>query len=80
MKLTQVVCLLLLFVGAIYYQSSSQANTAKPNITFIMTDDFGYGDIGVYGQQKIKKPNLDKLAKDGMRFTQHYAGSTVWPI
>lgn len=49
----------------------------KPNIIFIMADDMGYGDLGCYGQQLIKTPNIDKLAKEGMRFTDFYAGSTV---
>lgn len=49
----------------------------KPNIIFILADDLGYGDLGCYGQQKIKTPNLDRMAAEGMRFTQHYAGSTV---
>ncbi len=50
---------------------------AKPNILFIMADDLGYGDLGCYGQQKIKTPNIDKLAYGGMMFTQAYAGSSV---
>jgi arylsulfatase A-like enzyme len=49
----------------------------KPNIIYILADDLGYGDLGCYGQQKIKTPNIDALAADGMRFTQHYAGSAV---
>lgn len=49
----------------------------KPNIIFILADDLGYGDIGVYGQEKIQTPNLDKMAKDGMVFTDFYSGSTV---
>jgi len=48
-----------------------------PNIILIVADDLGYGDLGCYGQGKIKTPNLDKLAADGMRFTSFYAGSTV---
>jgi arylsulfatase A-like enzyme len=48
-----------------------------PNIIFILADDLGYGDLGCYGQQKIQTPNLDRLAAEGMRFTQFYAGSTV---
>lgn len=48
-----------------------------PNIVFIMADDLGYGDLGSYGQQKIRTPYLDQMAKDGMRFTQFYAGSPV---
>ena len=49
----------------------------RPNIIFILADDLGYGDLGCYGQKRIQTPNLDRLAKDGMRFTQFYAGSTV---
>lgn len=49
----------------------------KPCIVFIMADDLGYGDLGCYGQSKIKTPNLDKLAAEGVRFTSFYAGSTV---
>ncbi|MHC4647562.1 MAG: sulfatase-like hydrolase/transferase [Planctomycetota bacterium] len=49
----------------------------RPNIVFIIADDLGYGDLGCYGQQKIQTPNIDRLALEGMRFTQAYAGSTV---
>jgi arylsulfatase A-like enzyme len=49
----------------------------QPNIVFILADDLGYGDIGCYGQAKIQTPVLDRLAAEGMRFTQAYAGSTV---
>src|SRR5258708_143870 len=49
----------------------------KPNIIFILADDLGYGDLGCYGQTKIKTPNLDQLAAQGIRFTSFYAGSTV---
>src|SRR6266850_1558730 len=54
-----------------------QVTPKKPNIIFIMADDLGYGDLGCYGQAKIKTPNIDRLAAEGMRFTQCYAGSTV---
>ncbi|MDO7172356.1 arylsulfatase [Mariniflexile sp. AS56] len=54
-----------------------QKNQEKPNIIFIMADDLGYGDLGSYGQTKIKTPHLDKMASEGMIFTNHYAGSTV---
>ncbi len=50
---------------------------ARPNIVFILADDLGYGDLGCYGQEWIRTPNLDRLAAEGMRFTQCYAGSTV---
>jgi len=49
----------------------------KPNIIFVLADDLGYGDLGCYGQQRIKTPNIDRMATEGMRFTDHYAGSTV---
>ena len=49
----------------------------RPNIIFILADDLGYGDLGCYGQKTIKTPNLDQMAEEGMRFTDHYAGSTV---
>ncbi len=50
---------------------------SHPNVIFIMADDLGYNDLGCYGQQKIKTPNIDQLAREGMRFTQAYAGSSV---
>lgn len=49
----------------------------KPNIVFIMADDLGYGDLSCYGQAKFKTPNIDRMAAEGLRFTQYYAGSTV---
>jgi arylsulfatase A-like enzyme len=49
----------------------------KPNIIFIMADDLGYGELGCYGQTLIQTPNIDRLAAQGIRFTQAYAGSTV---
>ena len=49
----------------------------KPNIIFIFADDLGYGDIGCYGQQKIETPNINKLAQQGIKFTQFYSGSAV---
>ena len=57
--------------------SRPRSAARKPNIIFILADDLGYGDLGCYGQTKIKTPNLDKLAAEGMRFTNFYAGSTV---
>lgn len=49
----------------------------RPNIVYILADDLGYGDLSIYGQKKFSTPNIDKLAKEGMLFTQHYSGSTV---
>jgi arylsulfatase A-like enzyme len=53
------------------------AEAMRPNIVFILGDDLGYGDLGCYGQRRIKTPNVDRLASEGTRFTQFYAGSTV---
>lgn len=53
------------------------AAARRPNVIFILADDLGYGDLGVYGQQLIRTPNLDRMAAEGMRFTQFYAGATV---
>ncbi|CAN5309892.1 arylsulfatase [soil metagenome] len=53
------------------------AAAKPPNIFYILLDDAGYGDLSCYGQSKFSTPNIDRLATEGMRFTQHYAGSTV---
>jgi len=65
------------FLGTLGAALPALAQTQKPNIVFILADDLGYGDLGCYGQAQIATPNLDRLASDGMRFTQAYAGSTV---
>ncbi len=57
--------------------AESDSTARKPNIVFILADDLGYGDPGCYGQEKIRTPNIDRLAAEGMRFTQHYSGSPV---
>ena len=49
----------------------------RPNIIYILADDLGYGELGIYGQQKIETPNIDALAREGMIFTQHYSGAPV---
>nr|MCU0409428.1 sulfatase-like hydrolase/transferase [Bacteroidales bacterium] len=49
----------------------------QPNIVFILADDLGYRDLGCYGQEIIKTPNIDSLAAGGIRFTQYYSGSPV---
>jgi len=57
--------------------TGSLDGVSKPNIIYILADDLGYGDLGCYGQKTLKTPNLDRMAREGMRFTRHYAGSTV---
>lgn len=56
-----------------FFLQAQTNKTAKPNVLYIIADDLGYGELGSYGQQKIETPNLDELARHGMRFTQHYA-------
>lgn len=53
------------------------ASAQQPNIIYILADDLGYGESGIYGQEKIKTPNIDALAKSGMLFTQHYSAAPV---
>lgn len=82
MKLRQYLFILsLLFVFSCKEKKQETLGKVKlqekPNIIFILADDLGYGDLGVYGQQQIKTPNLDAMAAKGMRFTDHYSGSTV---
>ncbi|MBU2515754.1 sulfatase-like hydrolase/transferase [bacterium] len=57
------------------YGGNSQSR--KPNFVYILADDAGIGDFGAYGQQEIQTPNLERMAKEGIVFTNHYAGSTV---
>lgn len=73
-------CISILLAIALYSCQVPHEQTLKPeppNIIFIMADDLGYGDIGTYGQEKIKTPAIDRLAEEGMKFTQFYAGSPV---
>ena len=69
-----VVASLLAFFPA---WSCVLGNDKHPNIIYILADDLGYGELGCYGQEKIKTPNIDALAVAGMKFTQHYSGSPV---
>ena len=73
--------LLLAILPAWFSCSESTTNfsekTEQPNIIYILADDLGYRELGSYGQEIIKTPSLDKLAEEGMRFTQHYSGSPV---
>lgn len=71
--------LVSLFAGALAsFDTCTLCGAAeRPNIVYIMCDDLGYGDLGCYGQKVIKTPNLDRMAAEGLRFTNHYAGHTV---
>lgn len=67
-----LLMLSLAFCHEVFAQTPS-----KPNIVFVLADDLGYGDLGCYGQTKIRTPNLDRMAAEGMRFTQFYTGCPV---
>jgi len=68
-----VIFLFLIFISC----STKKEDPTRPNIIYIMADDLGYSEVGCYGQESIQTPNIDKLASEGMKFTQHYSGSPV---
>ena len=63
--------------AAIPADRNPRRTAATPNLVLIVADDLGYGDLGCYGQRDVLTPNLDRLAAEGLRFTQAYAGNTV---
>ena len=67
-------CLLILF--AALFAPTTVANDRKPNIVFILADDLGYGDLECYGHPRARTPVINQLARDGVRFTQHYSNGT----
>lgn len=73
--------LLMLFLSVLFTSCQNQTKkeipATPPNIVYILADDLGYGDLSVYGQSKFTTPNIDKMAEQGMLFTQHYSGNTV---
>src|SRR3954463_12146812 len=75
MRLTAALALACLFVSPFHLGAAESSR--RPNILFILADDLGYGDVGCYGQKQIQTPNIDRLAKEGLRFTDFYAGCTV---
>ncbi|MDT5271489.1 MAG: hypothetical protein QOH49_3675 [Acidobacteriota bacterium] len=76
-----VSCALLVACAALAPTARARAQRIQarpsPNIIFIVADDLGRGDLGAYGQRFIRTPNLDRMARDGMRFTDAYAASPV---
>jgi len=70
---------LVLFLSIVTFclNAHSQKGGERPNVIYILADDLGYGELGVYGQKLIETPNIDALAKKGMLFTQHYTGAPV---
>jgi len=71
MKPIQILCLVF-----IVFISCGKSKTS-PNVIYILTDDLGYADLSCYGQKKLQTPNIDRLAKEGIKFTDFYAGNTV---
>jgi arylsulfatase len=74
----------ILFLGVFLFSCKkkqdrgiSEVSNLAPNIIYILADDLGYGEIGVYGQEKIETPNIDALAREGMLFRQHYTSAPV---
>ena len=66
-------CIVFCIVGF----SIAFAADVKPNVVLLVADDLGYGDLSCYGQQKLQTPNIDRLAGEGMKFTDFYSGNTV---
>lgn len=76
MKVAKLL-LLLSIIGCVAFAQTKRKPQRPPNIIFIVADDLGYGDLSCYGQQRFKTPNIDRLATEGMKFTQAYAGTAV---
>lgn len=76
-KLIIPTILSLLLLACQTKTKTTETLPARPNIIYILADDLGYGDLSCYAQTHFATPNIDKLAETGMRFTQHYSGSTV---
>jgi arylsulfatase A-like enzyme len=76
-KLKYNIAALLIMVFLLSDMPIFAQSKSRPNIIYIYADDLGYGELGCYGQQKIKTPNLDLLAREGIRFTNHYTAAPV---
>ena len=74
-RMTLSVALVAVFTGLT--TTMQAAEQSRPNIVYILLDDAGYGDLSCYGQQFFKTPNIDRMAAEGLKFTDHYSGSTV---
>src|SRR5690349_22783349 len=66
-------------IAAVALATPAWAQTSRPNIILIVADDVGYGDLGASGAPDVKTPNLDRLAREGVRFTDFYAAPTCSP-
>lgn len=77
MRLSISIIVALIFISCKSEDPSSKTNERPPNIVFIFTDDLGYGDIGCFGAQDIKTPNIDRIADEGIKFTEFYSASPI---
>jgi arylsulfatase len=76
-RITKSITILFGILSAVTSCKEKSLEPPQPNIVLILADDLGYGDLGCYGQQIIETPHIDKLAREGKRFTQFYSGSPV---
>ena len=77
MKRSSLLPATVVLISVFQYQQIQASPEQKPNIIYILADDLGYAELSCYGQEKIETPNIDRLAANGIRFTQHYTGSPV---
>lgn len=75
--LSTMMCVLLVQQGVVAFGADTTESRSRPNVIFILADDWGWGDLGCYGHDRIKTPNLDRLARQGTLFTQFYVCSGV---
>src|SRR5680860_721075 len=79
LKFTIFYVVLFIVLSDVRAQNNSNKKNKndKPNIILLMADDWGWGDVGIYGNNRIETPNIDQLAEEGIRFTQFYQAAAV---
>ncbi len=77
LSVSRISLLLIIFTALICGSQTGAAAEGRPNLIYILLDDAGYGDLSCYGQKRFNTPNIDRMAASGLKFTDHYAGSTV---
>ena len=75
--LSRCIVLMMLLVSAVHWSAGADAVASKPHIVFILTDDLSTGDVGCYGGTIAPTPNLDRLAREGTRFTRYYSAAPI---